>query len=168
MGRRGLWARAKSLSTELKAGDNKAAQKVQTRKSMGDKVKFGRVTSLIAVGLLYGSLFLLAGCDSEKKPSYQELQAENVVLEQQLASVKGKIHDAQSELNTLKSRIDELSDAPCHVDSADDFTNHADSPGSAGVEARPAARPTRYTPHATTLSQTVIECHRLPGAVPVP
>ena len=79
------------------------------------------------LAFLLSVLMLSAACDTQRKPSYEELKAQNEELESQLASVNEKIHSAQSELEDLKSKIEEISYEPCHEDSASDLSGSADS-----------------------------------------
>lgn len=77
--------------------------------------------------LMLIALVASMACNDEQRPSYQELKTRNEELESQLASVNEKIHDAQSELQDLKLKIDDVESDPCHEDSASDLSGQADS-----------------------------------------
>lgn len=55
------------------------------------------------------------GCDSDHRPSYEELKSENARLESQLSATNEKIQQAKSDLDDLKTEIESGS---CDEDSA--------------------------------------------------
>ena len=73
-------------------------------------------------------LALIAGfaCDTAKKPSYEELQAENEQLKSQLDEVNEKVQQAKSDLAELRGQIEDLELISCHEDAASDMEQKAD------------------------------------------
>ena len=76
--------------------------------------------------LLVFAILVLPACDTEHRPSYEELKAENDDLQGQLANIREKIEEAKSELDALKDEIRNVEDEPCHEDSTGDLGSKAD------------------------------------------
>jgi PBP1b-binding outer membrane lipoprotein LpoB len=78
-------------------------------------------TAIIALG------FFLTGCDTERRPSYDELKSQNEELESQLAGTHEKIQQAKLDLDALRQEINNLEGDSCHEDSASDLDSNADN-----------------------------------------
>ncbi len=81
------------------------------------------------------AILVLTACDTDRRPSYEELKSENDQLQAQLADTHEKIEQAKSELDDLRSEIRNVEDEPCHEDSAGDLGTKADNVDSTLDEA---------------------------------
>jgi predicted nuclease with TOPRIM domain len=67
----------------------------------------------------------LSGCENHK-PTYEELMNENQQLHAELGATNQKIQDARSNLDSLRTEIENVESEPCHEDSAGDLSGRAD------------------------------------------
>lgn len=79
-----------------------------------------------AIAIMASSMMFSLGCETSRRPSYDELKSENEQLESQLTATREKIGEAKSNLDELKQQINTVEDEPCHEDSASDLGTKAD------------------------------------------